>query len=442
MAAVAPSAAPTAPAGTLLTTQAGLLLVFALGIGIAGASFSMIRAALGALDVEECSPGESDRGFWRLRTHPATLADDQTFDRSCGAAALLANFTAVMLAIDFGARVFHATPIVGGVLVGLLMVSLQFVLVEVAARHVSLRHPAGMLRALGWMTYLATLPLRPLVAAVLRTIDPASRQPALRHVRTRELRLLPHVRGVDRLVEEEAVEMMDSVREFIEGTARDVMTPRTEIEGVPRTIGYDELIRRLQETPYSRLVVFEENLDHIVGVLLAKEILLNRPAQPFDLMRRPLMVSQDTRLPELLQQFRSARTYLAVVLDSYGGTAGIVTIHDLFEQIVGTHIEDEEEEEELWIDMRDDDHALLSGRVELWEVNQELELDLDESVARTLGGYLMYRFGHLPQVGEEWPVNRGIFRVASVDGTRIETIEFRRDASAREAPEPAEETIT
>ncbi len=221
--------------------------------------------------------------------------------------------------------------------------------------------------------------------------------------------------------------MIDSVREFTERTAGDIMTPRIDIEGVPASIETADLIARLRETDYSRIVVYEENLDNVIGTLLAKEVLLNPGRKPWDFLRDPMLVPKEMKLPDLLRTLRKARAHMAIVLDEYGGTCGIVTLHDLFEEIVGDHIPDEEDEEDFWIEESEEgDVVLLNGRVELWEVNEDLDLELDESIARTIGGFVADQLGHLPSPHEQLEVEGGVFIVEEVANNRVQRLRFER----------------
>jgi CBS domain containing-hemolysin-like protein len=370
----------------------------------------------------------------RGRDEEPVVGGERIYHQATRSAALAANLALCLLLVECFMRLLPGDPILGGILGGVLGVGFQAACVGIIATGIGWRHSTGLRRWLDAPLRRLLSPLFPLVRAGLRLLGRGPETPggSYRLERDRELRLLPYLRGVDHLVVEDAAEMIDAVREFAEATARDIMTPRTDIEGLPANTPTDKLMRHLVEAEFSRQLVYEGTLDNIVGVLLAKEVLLNRPAEPLTLMRKPLFVPHDMRLPELLRRIRHTPANLAVVLDEYGGTAGIVTMHDLFERVIGEHIEDEFEDDELWVEMEGEDVARLSGRVEVWEVNEELDLDLDESVARTIGGYLMYRFGRLPAVGDIWVANGGEFEVRELDGNRIVEIEFRRRADARE----------
>ncbi|MDK2972610.1 MAG: magnesium and cobalt exporter, family [Candidatus Sumerlaeota bacterium] len=418
------------PAGTpALLPLGGMAMGVTLCFLAAGA---FLFAVLQTVESASTAPSPRERtGNGGGRGPARDSRDTVALPRVCW---LLSSFFALgftVLVVDVVMRLAPGASASVGAVAGIVVAVLQAVVFGMLAPAFGLHHRVAARR---WLVPGARLVLAP-VLWVARTAEgegnSSSRSDRLD--RDRELNLLPFIEGVDRLVVEEAVEMIDSVLEFAEATARDVMTSRTEVEGIPVGTPREELMRRLMKAEYSRQVVYEGTLDNIVGVLLAKEVLLNRPADPLSLMREPLRVAQSIRLPELLRLIRRSPSNFAVVQDPYGGTAGIVTMHDLFERVIGEHIEDEHEDEELWIDVDENGNASISGLVEVWEVNQELELDLDESIARSLGGYLMYRFGRLPSEGDVWVVNGGEFRVDRIENNRIEVIAFRRDPDARES---------
>jgi CBS domain containing-hemolysin-like protein len=406
------------------------LMLAALASGCLGAVFCASQTAL--MGVERI-------GSEREEPAPGEVLAATGRERLCRLAALLCLVSTACLSTAAGWSLLPHVPTMGSFLGASAGLAIYVVLADVVARHIALMHSRLVVAWVVPAAVLIAAPLRPLSALVARLSVSSSYMRAHQSdvhpdVTHRELRLLPHVQGVDRVVEEEAVDMIDSVREFTESTAGDIMTPRIEVEGVEERTPAREVVERLRATPYSRLLVYRETLDDIAGLLLAKDVLLGDRSDPLKHLRQPIFVPAETRLPDLLRQLRDAKSHLAVVVDEYGGTSGIVTLHDLFEQIVGDHIEDAEEDDEFWIEMQGEDRAQLSGRVELWEVNSELGLDLDESVSRTLGGFLMTHFGRVPEDGDVCNVEGGRFTVKDVQNNRIARVEFERLQEAPAAP--------
>lgn len=357
----------------------------------------------------------------------------QTFERLCWAAGFFFYACFGVLVVEAAVNIGPGMPVVAALLGGLAMIVFQWVVLENAARNLALRQGDALMAALGGPARLLASPLRGLVIQLLRATNDRelTREEArLADARNRQLRLLPHVQDVERFVDEEAIEMIDSVRSFIESTAAEVMTPRTEIEGVPIDLPREELIVRLRATNYSRVVVYERTLDSIVGSLLAKEVLLNPQTDPGTFLRPPLLVPRTTRLPELLRTMQKQRAHMAIVVDEYGGTAGLVTLHDLFEAILGAQIADEHDADEFWIQRQDDGTARLNGRVEVWEVNEDFDLELDEDEARTIGGYIARHLGRIPAAGDRLEVEDAILIVEEVSNNRVQSLRLERPASA------------
>jgi len=391
--------------------------------------FSLTQAALTGIS-QVADEAERTRLRWP-GGDPADSDSVHRFERTCWAAGLFFQLVSGLAAVGASVRLLAGMPFVAEAVGVILILAVQFLILEGAARFAGLGRPVAILRFLAMPSYVIGWPFLGIgrlvwsVSPHFVVEGPGGDQ---REVSIHELRVLPTLQGMDRVVDEEAVEMIDSVREFGEGRARDIMTPRTEIEGVPIGIPREELFRRLRETRYSRLIVYRNTLDDIAGVLLVKQVLLEKPEQPITLLREPLVVPSELGLSGLLDTMRHARLHLAVVVDEYGGTEGIVTLHDLFEAILGGHIEDADEEEEFWIERLDADHARLSGLVELWEINEEFGLDLDEDSARTIAGYLMNSVGRLPEEGEEIAAAGGKFRVLKLNNNRVDLVTFERVA--------------
>ncbi|MBP8230855.1 MAG: HlyC/CorC family transporter [Rhizorhabdus sp.] len=203
-------------------------------------------------------------------------------------------------------------------------------------------------------------------------------------------------------------EMLRNILHFGERTVGDIGVPRGDIIAVPETIGFDELVARFAEAEHSRLPVFDEDLDHVIGMVHVKDVFrivatgAPRPDSIAGLIRQPRYVPSSMRIIDLLAEMRETRTHLAIVLNEYSGTDGLVTIEDLVEEIVGD-IEDEhdEKEEDLLIPLGE---AIWSAdaRAELEDVARLIDprlADIDDDV-ETLGGLASSLAGHVPQPGE------------------------------------------
>lgn len=242
-----------------------------------------------------------------------------------------------------------------------------------------------------------------------------------------ELELLIHSTREAGLLEEQQERMVAGVFDFAEREASQVMTPRTEIEAVPLTIGLPDLARAAAHGRHSRLPVYEQDLDHIVGAVHAKDVLRvleeGTPApESFDvraLARAVPFVPESLPLDELMAALRRERAHLAVVIDEYGGTAGIVTLDDLLEEIVGDVGEDYERRREP-IELLPDGSASLDGLLPIEEVNERFGLGIEEPFYDTLGGHVFGQLGRVVVPGDEVPLPDGrTLRVQELDGLRV-----------------------
>ncbi len=209
---------------------------------------------------------------------------------------------------------------------------------------------------------------------------------------------------------------------------QDIMTPRTDIYGVEANTALGKTIELVVESGHSRIPIYKENRDNIVGVVYAKDLLRellykrDELTPVASLMRAPFFVPATKNALELLQEFRAKKTHLAIILDEYGGTSGVVTIEDVLEQIVG-EIEDEHDaprEEE--IQTQPDGSALISGRAYLEDLNSALGLKLESEEVDTIGGHLSHILGRMPQTDEELVIDGRAFKILHADAKQIHRI--------------------
>ena len=223
---------------------------------------------------------------------------------------------------------------------------------------------------------------------------------------------------------EEPVEMIRGVFDLSETTAGEVMTPRTEIVAVPIDASVDQTAEIILEAGHSRIPVYEGSLDRIVGVVLARDVWrAQRDGQEsITGLIRPLPYVPDSKdIEGLLREMQEQRVHMAVVVDEFGGTAGIVTLEDLVEEIVG-EIRDEYEVEPPAIEEVETGEIFVNGSVSVFDLNERYDLALPEDEYTTVAGYVMARLGHIPVVGEEVQFAGGRLRVVSMDGRRVDRL--------------------
>jgi CBS domain containing-hemolysin-like protein len=227
-------------------------------------------------------------------------------------------------------------------------------------------------------------------------------------------------------LEEEQKDMIANVIKFKRTDASQIMTPRTDITSIDASEPVDEARRLIARSGFSRIPATSGNLDTIVGILYAKDLLSpdaaegTEPQRVGDLMRKPLFVPETKRLDELLRDFQANQVHIAVVLDEYGGTAGLVTIEDVVEEIVGEIVDEYEPEPAQPIRRVGQQAYQVEARVHIDELNEELDLDLPEHEDyETIGGFVLSRLGYIPKAGESLEQDGVTIAVLEADQRRI-----------------------
>ena len=244
----------------------------------------------------------------------------------------------------------------------------------------------------------------------------------------------------DGLLEEDERDMIDGVFEFGEKTAEDIMTPRIDLEAYPFSFSQEHMLEAARKCSHNRVLIYEEDIDHIRGVLHVKDLLLNQGRNYTELIRSPFFVPSKKKLTLLLRDMQKNRQHLAIIVDEYGGMAGIVTLTNLLEEIVGD-IRDAREaaREQKEVIQTGPDHFNLAGKMEVKEINELLGLNLEEESSRTLSGFVLNALGKIPTEGEEFEKSGWHFRIMKMDGNRIERISMRKQKQpAKQAESPRE----
>ncbi|KPJ66417.1 hypothetical protein AMJ44_08360 [candidate division WOR-1 bacterium DG_54_3] len=204
------------------------------------------------------------------------------------------------------------------------------------------------------------------------------------------------------VIEEEEREMITSIFEFGETIVREVMTPRPDITAVPADQAVAEVIRVIIESGHSRIPIYEGSLDNIIGVVYAKDLLKSGAGVNIrEILRPAVFIPETKKVSELLHEMQAARTHLAIIVDEYGMTSGLVTLEDLIEEIVG-EIHDEFEREEKTIEKIEENTFIADGRLSIKDLNDRLEINLPEKEKEydTVGGFVLAELGKAPSVGD------------------------------------------
>ncbi len=228
--------------------------------------------------------------------------------------------------------------------------------------------------------------------------------------------------------------LLQSVVDFADTLVREVMTPRPDIVAISGDASLEELRALFREQEYSRIPVYQENLDNILGIVFVKDLLLlngEDEAQAGPGLRRILrpatFVPETKRVSELLKEFQRKQTQLAIVVDEYGGTAGMVTFEDLLEELVG-EIRDEYDVESEPVFDEGSGSFVFSAKVSFDEIRERLHVEIEPEGFETVGGYVLTRVGRVPAAGESFEVDGLLVEVLEAERRRIHRVRVRRVA--------------
>ena len=232
------------------------------------------------------------------------------------------------------------------------------------------------------------------------------------------------------LYEADALAMLEGVLQVDDMQVRDIMIPRSQVVILERDASPDELLRTIVKSGHSRFPVIGDSRNEVAGILLAKDLLLyafQRTDGRFnvkDLLRPAVFIPESKRLNVLLKEFRSSRNHMAIVVDEYGGVAGMVTIEDVIEQIVG-EIEDEHDvEEEDIIRKHSEVHYTIKALTPIEDFNEYFGAELSDEEFETIGGLVVHEIGHLPKRGERIAIGNLLFKVLRADSRRVHMLQL------------------
>ncbi len=240
------------------------------------------------------------------------------------------------------------------------------------------------------------------------------------------LRFLLHVSDEEAIIEDEEKEMIASIFEFSDKLVREVMVPRIDVAGVSCDAPMLQALEVILKAGHSRIPIYRDSIDNVQGVLYAKDLLKylrdGRTDTPIARIARPAyFIPESKKVDELLQELQQRKVHMAVVVDEYGGTAGLVTIEDLLEEIVG-EIQDEYDAEEPTVEALNSYEYLFDARVPIDEVNKLLGVELPYEGGDTLGGFIYSQLGKVPALGDRVEYENVTIEVLSVNGRRIKQV--------------------
>ena len=261
----------------------------------------------------------------------------------------------------------------------------------------------------------------------LLRIDPNSNRNAMTE---EELRTIVDVGKETGVIESEEHEMINNVFDFGDAQAKEVMVPRIDMTFASIDCTYDELIEIFKEDKFTRLPVYKDSTDNVVGIINMKDLLLYEDKSHFsisDIMREPYFTYEHKNTAELFMEMRKSSISLAIVLDEYGATAGLITLEDLLEEIVGEIRDEYDTDEEDQIVPLNDREYIVSGSTNLEDLCQELDLNFHSEDYDTIGGYMIGLRDHLPEKNEIIITDDDVLlRVEQMDKNRIEKVYIKK----------------
>lgn len=338
---------------------------------------------------------------------------------------LSASSIATTLAIGFFGNVG------AGIATGILTI-LILIFGEISPKTLATIHSVKLSLAYSGPIYFLMKILTPVIFIInalalaflkLLRVDPNATEKAMTEEELRTIVQVSHESGV---IETEEREMIESVFDFTDSEAKEIMVPRIDMAFVHVDASYEELLDIFRDTRHTRLPVYEDTNDNVVGILNIKDLLLFQDHSNFsihDIMREPFFTHEHKNTAELLKEMQTASINLAIVLNEYGTTAGLITIEDLLEEIVGELHDEYDENEEKDILALNEHEYIVQGSMNLYDLCDELNISLESEDYDSIGGYVLERLDHLPEEGECITTEDNILiRVNKMDKNRIEKV--------------------
>lgn len=340
--------------------------------------------------------------------------------------------------------IFWRQPGADSLLLGSLVLSLAALLIfllEWGTRGVVLKDSEGWALRLGMFARVMLAVFSPLVALpiALSGDERGSTEDASRAA-VDELKSLVDAGQQEGLLEQGESKMIYSIFELGDTLAREIMVPRIDMMTLDVVTPLPQAADAMLETGYTRVPVFEETVDKILGLIYAKDLLRvwrqgNHLESLRELVRPAYFVPEAKKVDELLAEMQSQRIHMAVVVDEYGGVAGLVTLEDIVEEILGEIQDEYDQAEELPFQDLGDHEVIFQGRVDLDDFNEVMGSNLAKEEAETLGGYVYSRLGRVPASGEHVHVDNLTLTVEQVSGRRIRKVRAQRDTPGSENEE-------
>lgn len=342
---------------------------------------------------------------------------------------IIVNLTAS--AITTALAIHHFNNIGLGIIIGILTL---FVIVfcEIAPKAIAAIYSEKLTLKYGSVIYLLTNLMTPIIYIIDKVslgfllifhINPRAKSSTITEDELRTIVEVSHEEGV---IESEERKMITNVVDFGDSLAKDVMVPRVDMVFAEISLTYDELVELYSVDKYTRMPVYSESRDNVVGIINLKDLFFYHGSkEDFSIdkiMREPYFTYEYKKTSELLKEMRKESIPVAIVLDEYGATAGLITLEDLLEEIVGDIRDEYDDDEEDSVRLVGENEYIADGNTKLDEINEFIGLDLESDDYDSIAGHLIYLLDHLPEVGESVTDGNVEFTVDSVEKNRIDKV--------------------
>ncbi|MCB2231304.1 hemolysin family protein [bacterium] len=317
---------------------------------------------------------------------------------------------------------------------------LQILFVEfLPRRHARTAVSPSMLKHL-WLIRLVHWLFLPIVGGYRRILRRTDDEPVSEEEKEdiieRAIETLADQAGIDeRIVEEDEKQMIGQIFQLDQTVVREIMVPRIKVAGIERNMTFKQIQQLVVEDGHSRFPVFEETIDRVIGILYVKDLFNNMPGAGEEFviaryLRKPFFVPEGKVIGELLREFKTRKQHIALVVDEYGGLAGLVTLEDILEEIVGD-IQDEHDPDELQLLVRTEDGYLVDASMLVSDLQEVLDTEHEQGDYDTVGGLMYHLFGEVPRQGQRTRWHDIHFEIVTVEGHRIRQVRVRHRNGVR-----------
>jgi putative hemolysin len=351
---------------------------------------------------------------------------------------ILASTVSAFLFIDIFKRLSFQNETIVAVLSTLFMTTLLLIFGEITPKNLALKKAESLSIFLSKPIYFLSIILSPVIVflnfiskIILKVIKGNTLEKGSL-VSENEIKLLINLGLEEGVLEANEEKMLNSIFEFGDIIAREIMTPRTNIIAVEHSSSLSQIIKLVTNYGHSRIPVYKERIDNIIGFIYAKDILAesktkwhnNEPIKE-DMIRPAYFVPETKKIDELLNELRKKKTHIAIVVDEYGGISGLVTLEDVIEEIIGEIQDEYDQKEEAMINKTNDFNYIISGLINVSDLNNELNLNLPEDDDYdSLAGFMVNRLGKMPQKGDVFENDKIKIKVMHVYRRRITKLQL------------------